>query len=75
MIWPRNSPYLRNYALGDVTDFLKKLDALLNQNKTIAKGIMLMEEKVREKSQAPQPQPAPRPNFPPQQRPRPLPRY
>jgi hypothetical protein len=30
-------------------DFLKKLDALLDQNKTIAKGIMLMEEKVRDR--------------------------
>ncbi len=31
-------------------EFLKKLDSLLEQNKTIAKGIMLMEEKVRNKS-------------------------
>lgn len=30
-------------------DFLKKLDSLLDQNKTIAKGIMLMEEKVRDR--------------------------
>ncbi len=32
-------------------EFLKKLDALLDQNKTIAKGIMLMEEKVRQRNQ------------------------
>ena len=31
-------------------EFLKKLDSLLEQNKTIAKGIMLMEEKVRQRS-------------------------
>jgi hypothetical protein len=30
-------------------DFLRKLDSLLEQNKTIAKGIMLMEEKIRNK--------------------------
>ena len=34
-------------------EFLKKLDALLDQNKTIAKGIMLMEEKVRQRNQPP----------------------
>ena len=34
-------------------DFLKKLDSLLDQNKTIAKGIMLMEEKVRGREQTP----------------------
>jgi len=28
-------------------DFLRKLDSLLDQNKTIAKGIMLMEERVK----------------------------
>ncbi len=31
-------------------DFLKKLDNLLDQNKTISKGIMLMEEKIRGKA-------------------------
>lgn len=34
-------------------EFLKKLDTLLDQNKTIAKGIMLMEEKVRQRNQPP----------------------
>ena len=36
-------------------EFLKKLDSLLDQNKTIAKAIMMMEEKVREKQDNPQP--------------------
>jgi len=31
-------------------DFLNKLDSLLNQNKVIAKGIMLMEERIRNKA-------------------------
>jgi hypothetical protein len=30
-------------------DFLEKIDKLLDQNKTIAKGLMLIEEKVRER--------------------------
>jgi len=34
---------------GTDKEFLKKLDSLLEQNKTIAKGIMLMEEKVRQR--------------------------
>ncbi|MDP3882392.1 MAG: hypothetical protein Q8Q31_05945 [Nanoarchaeota archaeon] len=39
---------------GNVTsekdkDFLDKIDRLLDQNKTIAKGLMLIEEKVRER--------------------------
>ena len=32
-------------------EFLKKLDNLLDQNKTISKGILLMEERIRNKSQ------------------------
>lgn len=38
-------------------DFLEKVDKLLEQNKTIAKGLMLMEERIRERvygSQRPQ---------------------
>jgi hypothetical protein len=35
-------------------DFLEKLDKLLEQNKTISKGIMLMEEKIRERSKYPE---------------------
>ena len=38
-------------------EFLKKLDSLLDQNKTIAKGIMLMEDKIRNKPVAMQPMP------------------
>lgn len=34
-------------------EFLKKLDSLLEQNKTISKGIMLMEERIRNKTQYP----------------------
>ena len=39
-------------------DFLDKLNRLLDQNKTIAKGLTLMEEKLRERlyGQAPRPQ-------------------
>jgi len=36
------------------TEYLKKLDSLLDQNKTIAKGIMLMEERIRNRD-APKP--------------------
>jgi len=36
-------------SAGD-TEFLKKLDSILDQNKTIAKGIMMMEEKIRNKN-------------------------
>ena len=35
------------------SEFLKKLDALLNQNKVISKGIMLMEDKIRTRSNVP----------------------
>jgi hypothetical protein len=31
-------------------EFLQKLDSLLDQNKTIAKGIMMMEEKIRNRN-------------------------
>jgi hypothetical protein len=49
--------FAEKYSSGGGTDsdreFLKKLDALLDQNKTIAKGIMLMEERVRQRNQLP----------------------
>ncbi|MFH1359285.1 MAG: hypothetical protein ABIH37_05335 [archaeon] len=51
-------------------DFLKKLDSLLDQNKTISKGIMLMEGKIRNKDQ---PQQSPERYR--MLNPRPLPRY
>ncbi|MEN9625707.1 MAG: hypothetical protein RL557_35 [archaeon] len=45
-------------------DFLKKLDALLDQNKVISKGIMMMEEKVRSRidpnANTARPRPVPR---------------
>jgi len=34
--------------------FLNKLDSLLDQNKTISKGIMMMEERIRDRAHAPQ---------------------
>ena len=37
-------------APGVDQEFLKKLDSLLDQNKTISKGIMMMEERVRNRS-------------------------
>ena len=50
--------------------YLEKLDSLLDQNKTIAKGIMLMEGRIRQRDDHPQePQPPqthqPRPNYSP----------
>ena len=42
-------------------EFLKKLDALLDQNKTISKGIMMMEEKVRGRMENAPPTPLPQP--------------
>jgi len=42
--------YAGGTGSGGDLEMLKKLDSLLDQNKTIAKGIMLMEEKIRNKS-------------------------
>ena len=47
-------------------EFLKKLDSLLDQNKTISKGIMMMEERIRSRASQPEMQGFKRP---------PLPRY
>ena len=47
----------RSFASGgrsDDKDMLNKIDSLLNQNKTIAKGLVLMEGKLRGRSEAPQ---------------------
>ena len=46
-------------------EFLDKLNKLLDQNKTIAKGLTLMEERVREKiyGQVPQNPPQVKPGF------------
>ncbi|MBT4166089.1 hypothetical protein HOE04_03565 [archaeon] len=38
-------------------EFLKKLDSLLDQNKTISKGIMMMEERIRNRARSPYPEP------------------
>ena len=56
-------------------EFLKKLDSLLEQNKTIAKGIMLMEEKVRQRSPSTKGTPDQRQRFEGMARSRPLPRF
>lgn len=44
-------------------EFLKKLDSLLDQNKTISKAIMMMEERVRNRTSSNTPS-ALRPNTP-----------
>ncbi len=46
----------KNFAQGGKTDnkdMLNKIDSLLNQNKTIAKGLVLMEGKLRGQSESP----------------------
>ena len=44
-------------------EFLDKINTLLDQNKTIAKGLTLMEEKLRERVQGTAPQPQERQFF------------
>jgi hypothetical protein len=64
----------KNFMSGgkpDDAEMLKKIDSLLNQNKTIAKGLVLMEGKLRGRSEEPQMM-SPRPQFTPT-RPKPLP--
>lgn len=43
--------FLRKHeeGMGEEKDVLKKLDVMLDQNKTIAKGLTLIEEKIRHK--------------------------
>jgi hypothetical protein len=65
----------RNFVSGgksDDKDMLNKIDSLLNQNKTIAKGLVLMESKLRNRAEEP-PRAQPTNNMPPVSRPRPLP--
>ena len=70
----------KNFISGgksDDRDMLKKIDALLNQNKTIAQGLVLMEGKLRGRSEEPKAMPPrtemkPRTEIP-QMRPKPLP--
>jgi len=64
----------KNFISGgksDDKDMLNKIDSLLNQNKTIAKGLVLMEGKLR--GRAEEPQRMPMRNEMPQSRPKPLP--
>ena len=52
--------FAKNAPLGEYEkdkDFLEKIDRLLEQNKTLAKGLMLMEERLRERMYGPRPQP------------------
>jgi len=56
------------------TAYLQKLDSLLDQNKTIAKGIMLMEERIRQRNK-PQPTQEPESEFGGMIKSRPLPKY
>jgi hypothetical protein len=59
-------------------EFLNKIDKLLDQNKTIARGLTLMEEKVRERIKSPTPQQYQNPTShyqSPSQPSRPLPRF
>jgi len=59
---------------GENKEVLNKLNSLLNQNKTIAQGLILIEGKLRSKSEEPQRAPMPyRPEVP-QSGSRPLPR-
>ena len=64
----------KNFVSGgksDDRDMLKKIDSLLNQNKTIAQGLVLMEGKLRGRAEEPHAM-QPRTEAP-QMRPKPLP--
>lgn len=80
--------FAKNAPLGEYEkdkEFLEKIDRLLDQNKTLAKGLTLMEERLRERMYGPQtpaqPQPfegaQPKENFQPSMgsKNRPLPRF
>tara|TARA_Y100000310_G_scaffold288212_1_gene313666 strand:- start:11293 stop:11727 length:435 start_codon:yes stop_codon:yes gene_type:complete len=47
----KNSESQINTIQQTDTEYLRKLDALLDQNKTIAKGIMLMESKIKQRNE------------------------
>ncbi|MFH1290627.1 MAG: hypothetical protein ABIH92_04425 [Nanoarchaeota archaeon] len=49
---PANSDYQKD------KDFLEKIDRLLDQNKLLARGMTMMEEKLRERMYGPQPSPS-----------------
>jgi len=49
--------FAKNVPMGEYEkdkDFLDKIDRLLDQNKTLARGLMLMEERLRERMYGPQ---------------------
>ena len=59
-------------------EFVKRLDSLLDQNKTIAKAIMMMEEKIRNKGEEEEgklEEEKPEPRFTGMFKPKPLPKY
>ncbi len=56
-------------------ELLRKLDSLLDQNKVISKGIMLMEEKIRERTPQSEPMRESISTFRESPRPRPIQRY
>jgi hypothetical protein len=59
-------------------EYLKKLDSLLDQNKTIAQGIMLMEKRIRHRNSEPEKpthHPEPESRFQGMFKSKPLPRY
>ncbi|MBU0760978.1 MAG: hypothetical protein KJ600_02880 [Nanoarchaeota archaeon] len=51
----KNAPQTAEYEKDK--DFLEKIDRLLDQNKTLAKGLSLMEERMRERMYSPRPSP------------------
>lgn len=59
---------------GENKEVLSKLNSLLNQNKTIAQGLILIEGKLRGRGEEPQRAPIPYRSEPPQTGSRPLPR-
>lgn len=63
-----------NQGLDKDKEFLEKIDLLLGQNKTIAKGLTLMEDHIRERVYGKQPEEAPENSNAPTT-PRPLPRF
>lgn len=50
--------FAKNAPIGEYEkdkEFLEKIDRLLDQNKTLAKGLTLMEERLRERMYGPEP--------------------
>lgn len=68
----KNAPQTEQYAKDK--EFLEKIDKLLDQNKTLAKGLTLMEERMRERMYSPTPKEKREEELP-GARSRPLPRF